>query len=51
VLLYSDGIVERPDRTPAQNTVELLRVVSDSYLDQAIPDPSSRRPRAKTSPM
>jgi serine phosphatase RsbU (regulator of sigma subunit)/anti-sigma regulatory factor (Ser/Thr protein kinase) len=43
VLLYSDGIVERPGRTPAQNTVELLRVVGDSYLDRAIPDPVPER--------
>jgi serine phosphatase RsbU (regulator of sigma subunit)/anti-sigma regulatory factor (Ser/Thr protein kinase)/anti-anti-sigma regulatory factor len=38
VLLYSDGIVERPGRTPAQNTVELMRIAGDAYLDRAIPD-------------
>lgn len=27
LLLYSDGLVERPGRTPSQNTVELLQVV------------------------
>jgi serine phosphatase RsbU (regulator of sigma subunit)/anti-sigma regulatory factor (Ser/Thr protein kinase) len=37
VLLYSDGAVERPDRTPEQNTVELLQVVRDSYANRAIP--------------
>lgn len=30
LLLYSDGIVERPGRTPAQSTVELLQVVRDT---------------------
>jgi serine phosphatase RsbU (regulator of sigma subunit)/anti-sigma regulatory factor (Ser/Thr protein kinase)/anti-anti-sigma regulatory factor len=30
LLLYSDGLVERPGRTPAQNTVDLLGVVGDS---------------------
>lgn len=31
VLLYSDGLVERPGRSPAQNTVELLRVADRAY--------------------
>jgi PAS domain S-box-containing protein len=31
VLLYSDGLVERPGRTPNRSTVELLHVVADTY--------------------
>lgn len=31
LLLYSDGLVERPGRTPAQNTVDLLQVASDAF--------------------
>jgi anti-anti-sigma factor len=30
VLLYSDGLVERPGRTPAESTLDLVRVVSGS---------------------
>ena len=30
LLLYSDGLVERPGRGPAQSTVELLRVAADA---------------------
>jgi serine phosphatase RsbU (regulator of sigma subunit)/anti-sigma regulatory factor (Ser/Thr protein kinase) len=31
VLLYSDGLVERPGRTPSRSTVELLHVVADTF--------------------
>jgi len=30
VLLYSDGLVERPGRTPVQNTLDLSRVAADA---------------------
>ncbi|MDF1606239.1 SpoIIE family protein phosphatase [Nocardioides sp. YIM 152315] len=33
VLLYSDGLLERPGRTPAQSTVELLRVAGDTVRE------------------
>ncbi|MFC7496113.1 MULTISPECIES: SpoIIE family protein phosphatase [unclassified Nocardioides] len=33
VLLYSDGLVERPGRTPVQSTVELLRVATDAVRE------------------
>jgi serine phosphatase RsbU (regulator of sigma subunit)/anti-sigma regulatory factor (Ser/Thr protein kinase)/anti-anti-sigma regulatory factor len=31
VVLYSDGLIERPGRTPAQSTLELAEVVGDAY--------------------
>ncbi|HET7388848.1 MAG TPA: SpoIIE family protein phosphatase [Nocardioidaceae bacterium] len=34
LLLYSDGLVERPDRSAAQSTVEIAQVVGDAYLGQ-----------------
>lgn len=35
LLLYSDGIVERPGRTASENTVELAREAGTAYLDEA----------------
>lgn len=43
VLLYSDGIVERPGRTLAQNTLDLARTTGRSYLGQILPAPTDRR--------
>lgn len=44
VVLHSDGLVERPGRTPAQNTVELLEVCRDVVLDRGVPDEGTPRP-------
>jgi anti-sigma regulatory factor (Ser/Thr protein kinase) len=33
LLLYSDGLVERPGRSASQNTVDLLRVAADAVSD------------------
>ncbi|MCW2798299.1 SpoIIE family protein phosphatase [Nocardioides sp.] len=32
LVLYTDGLVERPGRSPSENTVELLQVVQESRL-------------------
>ena len=42
VLLYSDGLVERPGRTPTQATAELARVAANVYRGDA---PDYRRTR------
>ena len=36
LVLYSDGIVERPGRTPAQSTVELAQVAADVSAGRAL---------------
>lgn len=40
VLLYSDGIVERPGRTPAAATAELARVAGDTVAGRGFGEPS-----------
>ncbi|MCT2587671.1 SpoIIE family protein phosphatase [Actinophytocola gossypii] len=37
LLLYSDGIVERPGREPAQSTVELAQVAADAAMNRVLP--------------
>lgn len=44
LLLYSDGLVERPGRTPAQSTVELLQVVRDTAQGVGAVTLASREP-------
>jgi serine phosphatase RsbU (regulator of sigma subunit)/anti-sigma regulatory factor (Ser/Thr protein kinase)/ABC-type transporter Mla MlaB component len=39
LLLYTDGIIERPGRPPAQSMVELARVSTDVLAGRAMPDP------------
>jgi anti-sigma regulatory factor (Ser/Thr protein kinase)/anti-anti-sigma regulatory factor len=41
VLLYSDGILERPGRTPAVSRDELARVAADSTAGRALHDPKA----------
>ncbi|GIF21661.1 serine phosphatase RsbU (regulator of sigma subunit)/anti-sigma regulatory factor (Ser/Thr protein kinase) [Actinoplanes tereljensis] len=41
VLLYSDGIIERPGRPPAEATVELSQVVADVVAGRGL-DPAGR---------
>lgn len=43
VLLYTDGLVQRPGRTHAQNTVELGQVMGHAYLASAAPSPQDPR--------
>lgn len=38
VLLYSDGLVERPGRSPVQNTLDLARVAAETVLAADRPD-------------
>ncbi|NUR08033.1 MAG: SpoIIE family protein phosphatase [Nocardioidaceae bacterium] len=40
VLLYSDGLVERPGRSVSQNTVDLARAAGDSYLGRSLDAPA-----------
>ena len=37
VVLYSDGLVERPGRAPAESTVEILQVVGDRVAGKGFP--------------
>jgi serine phosphatase RsbU (regulator of sigma subunit)/anti-sigma regulatory factor (Ser/Thr protein kinase)/ABC-type transporter Mla MlaB component len=41
ILLYTDGIVERPGRAIPASTVELARVVADSAAGRALHDPTA----------
>ncbi len=41
VLLYTDGILERPGRETAQSTVELSQAAGDIAADRALRDPAS----------
>lgn len=43
LLLYTDGLVERPGRSLSQNTLDLVRTAGDSYLNRVIPAPDDRR--------
>lgn len=37
VLLHSDGVLARPDRTPMQSTAELVQVVAATFANRALP--------------
>lgn len=37
VLLYSDGLVERPGRSPAENTLDLVRVATEAVTGADLP--------------
>lgn len=41
VLLYTDGILERPGRTPMQGTVELAQAAADIAANRALRDDAS----------
>ncbi|MGI5242622.1 SpoIIE family protein phosphatase [Dactylosporangium sp. CA-139066] len=44
LLLYSDGIIERPARTPAQAAEELARVAADAVAGRALHAPEATPP-------
>ena len=37
LLLYSDGIIERPGREPSRSTVELAQVAADAAMNRVLP--------------
>lgn len=43
LLLYSDGLVERPGRSAAENTLDLLRVAGDAVGTEATPGGSEEQ--------
>jgi serine phosphatase RsbU (regulator of sigma subunit)/anti-sigma regulatory factor (Ser/Thr protein kinase)/ABC-type transporter Mla MlaB component len=45
LVLYSDGILERPGRHHPQAVAELLQVASDAAADRALPDPEATAAR------
>ncbi|WP_239166948.1 SpoIIE family protein phosphatase [Actinoplanes italicus] len=45
LVLYSDGILERPGRHHGQAVAELLQVASDAAADRALPDPEATAAR------
>jgi serine phosphatase RsbU (regulator of sigma subunit)/anti-sigma regulatory factor (Ser/Thr protein kinase)/ABC-type transporter Mla MlaB component len=45
LVLYSDGILERPGRDPGQASAELLQVTADTAAGRGLPDPGSTTAR------
>ncbi|MEU4625062.1 SpoIIE family protein phosphatase [Actinoplanes sp. NPDC023801] len=45
LVLYSDGIMERPGRHHEQASAELLQVAGDAAADRALPDPEATAAR------
>ena len=47
LVLYTDGAVERPGRTPQEGGVELATIMGDNVADRAFTMGSDRRPTAR----
>lgn len=48
LLLYSDGIIDRPDRTIGESTVELAQVAAEAFAHRSLPTGRSQGDRATT---